>query len=308
MGNVCSVCLGNGEDIYQAVQKADESLVRKILEGGFNPNQKDRYGYAAIHYAARNGQLGCLLTLLDHYADINLRTTGGAAPIILASYNCHLDVVQSLLDAGAEPKVIDGYGFNCIYAAVVVNDAYDGIRQEHLQLDVVRALLKARCDVNFKNADDFSPLHFSCEHSPPEVVRELLNFKADPNLKGNNGWTPMFLAIESKTPEAVLKMLVDHGADVNVQDDIFGLLMYCITSKNSKKTTALRCLLKLGADPNVQIAEDGWTSLHMAVMGEYSDCVQILVDAGADTTIKNLDGKLAKDLTENNALRVERVA
>ena len=54
----------------------------------------------------------------------------------------------------------------------------------------------------------------------------------------------------------------------------------------------LRRLIEAKANVNAQDS-DGWTALHLAAGGGDADCSEILLRAGADTTIKNKDGETA---------------
>jgi len=295
MGQFCGVCLGNAETIYQAANEGHDLVVRKILMGGFDPNQTNPGGLTAMHNAALFGHQAVALTLLEYHADVDIRNSDGYAAIHYASHFCHLGVVQTLLDAGAKTNSKDSMGHTCLFIAILPPS--DETRQEHLQLDVVRALVKARCDVNTKNSDGTPLLLKSCEFSPPEVVKELLNSRADPNSRcKTNGSPAIFYATKSKTPETVLKMLIDHGAEINDTNDLgYGIITNCIMREESNITGVLRILLKLGADINQQTPE-GYTPLHCAVMDKQSECYHMLLDAGADETIKTSDGLLPKDL------------
>src|SRR5262249_8574502 len=61
-------------------------------------------GMTAIHFAAREGQLGAVKALVDAKADVNQRTIGdNSAPMLVATINGHFDVAKYLLEQGADP-------------------------------------------------------------------------------------------------------------------------------------------------------------------------------------------------------------
>lgn len=47
----------------------------------------------------------CFQLLLNHGADVNATTGGGATPLHRAAYQGHKEVVETLLDAGARPDM-----------------------------------------------------------------------------------------------------------------------------------------------------------------------------------------------------------
>ena len=63
----------------------------------------------------------------------------------------------------------------------------------------------------------------------------------------------------------------------------------------------MRMLIDAGADINYAVSRHpgcGDTALHMAVANRLADCVEQLSLAGADTTIRNVDGRTARDEAE----------
>lgn len=64
-------------------------------------------------------------------------------------------------------------------------------------------------------------------------------------------------------------------------------------------TDIVKFLLELGSDVNLQDS-DGQTCLHYAVSCEHSEIVKILInESKIDTTIQDIDGQSAKDITTN---------
>ena len=64
----------------------------------------------------------------------------------------------------------------------------------------------------------------------------------------------------------------------------------------------VRELLKAGANVNA-VDEDDWTALHLASNNGHLDVVRELLRAGADPTLKNKEGKMARDYAENDEMR-----
>jgi ankyrin repeat protein len=52
----------------------------------------------------------------------------------------------------------------------------------------------------------------------PEIARMLIDAGADVNIQDENGLTPLHWCAYKNLPE-ILRMLLDAGADVNIQDE-----------------------------------------------------------------------------------------
>jgi hypothetical protein len=96
--------------------------------------------------------------------------------------------------------------------------------------------------------------------SPFAFIRTLLESGADPNAPVDDGFPPLIAALccTRKTPGANTRTDVDE---------------------------VIRLLLKFGADPNQRGIND-YTPLHMAVAEHNLPAIQILLDAGADPTLR----------------------
>jgi ankyrin repeat protein len=61
-------------------------------------------------------------------------------------------------------------------------------------------------------------------------------------------------------------------------------------------------LLDAGADVNIQ-DEDGYTALHVSAFNNRIEITQVLIDAGADKSIPNNDGELPYELANTQELK-----
>ncbi|HET9268838.1 MAG TPA: ankyrin repeat domain-containing protein [Vicinamibacterales bacterium] len=98
------------------------------------------------------------------------------------------------------------------------------------------------------------------------------------------------------SPLAFIQALLELGADPNppsAQHAGFPPLLAALTKLNTRSGSQartdvpdlLRLLLRYGADPNQRGLND-WTALHMAAHERSGEAIRILVDAGADPTLR----------------------
>ena len=99
------------------------------------------------------------------------------------------------------------------------------------------------------------------------VLTEIAN-GADINARHLYGWTPLQLALAHCTDEKALPIvnaLIDHGADVDAQEN------------------------------------EGYTALHIAAFEHSTECVQALLDAGANPLLTNHQGQRPSHAAGRNA-------
>jgi ankyrin repeat protein len=122
-------------------------------------------------------------------------------PLGLAVEKCDLQIVNILLEHGADPNYASKYGDRPLPGAAWVGS-----------VDIVRALLRAGADVKRGNRYEESPLHLAAFAGNDEVIKELVVFGADVNLRNRHGAPPIFSAAWGLRPSTV-EVLLSLKAD-----------------------------------------------------------------------------------------------
>lgn len=146
----------------------------------------------------------------------------------------------------------------------------EAIRAEPTDIATINSILKnPNINVNWKPAADERALFIALEQGkriPKEIIKLILNAGADINAKNRYGHTPlMFASSFGGAPEEILKMLIEVGSNINA------------------------------------ITPSGNTSLMLASQAGQATKVKILLDAGADISIQNKNGKSALQLARDEA-------
>ena len=201
-------------------------VVRVLLEAEANPDAFSG-GYTALHAAALRGNLQTVQTLLAQGADPNLPlfkgsrvnrfgiqwalSNGliGATPLLVAAAYLEVEIMQALVDGGADLNRALPNGTTPLLAAAGINverqtrpsdqvrssDTNTGHttlpREEDRIVKAVEVLLAANADVNQRNKDGDTALHAAAGGALLPVILLLAAGGADLNLANEAGRTPL---------------------------------------------------------------------------------------------------------------------
>ncbi len=109
--------LGRTELHYVAIdfprEKHSQEITRLVAEG-YDPNQKDKNGWTALHFASQEQSLEATKVLLALGANVNATDSQGNTPLWRAVFNCRGqgEVINALLEAGADADKKNDHGIS----------------------------------------------------------------------------------------------------------------------------------------------------------------------------------------------------
>jgi len=148
----------------------------------------------------------------------------------------------------------------------------------------VTALVQADADVNERQADGATALHWAAYHDDPALAATLVRGGARPGLADDTGATPLFLACMNRSGPMV-ELLLGAGADPNAR--LLNGETALMTCSRTGDAAAVRALLSRGADVNRREPVHGQTALMWAAAGGQAQVVTLLVGAGADVRARS---------------------
>lgn len=150
-----------------AVKTGDAATLQRLLAAGTDVNARDEAGSTLLMLAAHAGDLDMVRLLLGSGADVNASDERGWTALAKAAYNAELkhgfaDVVQALIDAGANTEATIGYGVRPLMLAAGYGETA-----------VVEALLQAGADVLAKNEGGYTALMMVKQKNYVDVINLL---------------------------------------------------------------------------------------------------------------------------------------
>lgn len=150
-------------DLMKAVKKDDTAGVKKLIDGGADVNELD----------------------------------GGDAPLVMAAYLGHTEIVRLLLEAGADVTAVDpGMKATALHAA-----AYAG------RTGAATLLIEYGIDIDKQGPKNgYTALHDAIWENNVDTAKVLIDAGANLSLKSHAGETPLDFA-RSKRRKEIVAML-----------------------------------------------------------------------------------------------------
>ncbi|XP_067352819.1 histone-lysine N-methyltransferase EHMT2 isoform X3 [Channa argus] len=170
--------------LLEAIINNHIEVARYLIQNGACVYHAEEDGYTGLHHAAKLGNLEIVSMLLETgQVDVNAQDNGGWTPIIWAAEHKHVEVIQALLNRGADVTINDKELNVCLHWA-----AYAG------NVDIAELVLNAGCFLSSVNMHGDTPLHIAAREGYLECVTLFLSRGADIDIVNREGDTPLTLA------------------------------------------------------------------------------------------------------------------
>ena len=237
------------------------TLIEKLLAAGADANAARWNGETALMIASRTGTVAGIKLLLAHGAKLDaVDSRKGQNALMWAAAEGHSDVVDLLINSGADVKLASVAGFTPLIFAAQKGDTHS-----------VASLLAAGLDPNYLLPNKTSVLQVAVLGGKYPVAALLIDKGANVNVADTSGNTPLHIASQAGNLELVKSLLAKH-ADPN------------------PRTAKITIAGQGGAGAFFRGPTGEQTPLLMAARANHESVMRALVAAGADPKLKGQDG------------------
>jgi quinoprotein dehydrogenase-associated probable ABC transporter substrate-binding protein len=229
------------EELYDAVLSNDVDRAAYLIGKGADVNRLTKLGTSPLTVASRAGCIPMMQLLVAHGAKVDRSDSDGSTPLMgavarnrpaaigfllahgaslrrgaprgftllsLALEEQHYDAALALIKAGANVNTpASKYRLTplMIVASELPPEADSLVRilQVHGPMDVARALLQRKANVNAADAEGVTPLMIAAAHDNSPMIALLIQAGANPNIKSAAGETAHDIAVRNDNLGAI---------------------------------------------------------------------------------------------------------
>lgn len=298
-------------DIFYIIEKNDLEHLKKFLER--NPDKvNSRYGKinrTPLHHAIYRGcSPEIMQILIDHRADVNARDMVKSTAVMDVAINKDENYLKYLEQKGVNLEKVDFPHYTPLHLAAILDN-----------IEAVRLLVRNGADVNIIARDGSKPLHYT-SYKNSKIMNLLISAGSSLEVRDINRKTPMDIACEhhfypgmalllrkgaelhlpgkdvekiilnavKRGNSGLIKAMVDRGINMNFTDKEGKTPLHWCTNRRR----AAEVLINSGVPLNA-VDNSGNTPLHYATN---KSMAKLLLEKGADVTIKNRKGKTAFEI------------
>ncbi len=148
---------------------------------------------AFLFDACRRGDVADVTKMCELFPElINEADHRGFTPLIISAYSNQLEIVNILLQHGADVSLADAAGNTAMMGGV-----FKGY------IDIVKTLVQYGANVNQQNGQQATALTFAATFGQIEIAKFLLEKGAETSIADNRGKTPLDHAVIQENEEMI---------------------------------------------------------------------------------------------------------
>lgn len=292
--------------VLAAVQ-GNVNVAKFLIEAGASVNSVDNTGCSVLYKATDLYQVAFVQLLVEQEdIDVNIAhpRQSDFTPLIRAAFDGFAEIVKLLVSV---PQLeINKSGSEPAGATALIYAATAGT------LDCVKILLsQPNVEIDLQDERGASALIYAAENGYTEIVEALLERDANTEaLEVGTQGTALMRAIDYNAIP-VVKLLLQHGANVHHKDCFDRGMLHGAACNGRSEIIELLLEFDPTLDINMQDV-NGKTTLHDVARLGNENTAKVLLDHGADPTIKDKFGRtpirIAREVNHSKILQMLREA
>lgn len=303
------------------IEKNNIELLKLLIEYGVDINFKSTSGKASLFTALKNNDIEIVKLLIDNGVDVNVKNNEGKTPLMYALINnVDIDTIKLLIDCKSDLNTKDKFFKNALDYAIENSSAkvvkyliykmygdefictcIDGDYNElKMKIEDLEIEGKENDINNIKNTKNMKrDIKSNIKNNiKNNIKRNIKNNITNINYFINDYYTPLMLAAKYNNDEEAVKLMIEHGADIDlINKRGWNALMYACAFSSSK--SVIEMLLKKSSD-KFKINNNGQNVFELAILryrfneDKYAinpdELVDIFLNNGFDINQKNIYG------------------
>ena len=301
-------------------------IAKLLIERGASLDAQSGHDASALQAACSSGNIELVEFLINRKADLHAMNKFNSNCLLIACGRGNIPLMELLLRNGADVNACsfgpDATESTCLHLACKKGN-----------IPMIELLLIYKADMTAYNRAGLSPFIIAYKEGNKAIIDLFFQHEIDLNStkshwsrKVDEDWVPiedqrtplMFASAAGDVDFA--KLLLQHGAEVNImrqgEDDSEFLCTdtALLSACRAGQQVIVQLLIELGADVNLQDDRGNSTLMTLLLPDKEDDyppvplqppspatiaCMRVLLEHGADVTVKNKAGKTVFDLVKD---------
>lgn len=298
--------------LHNAVQRQQREIVVVLIENGADPSTGDGKEWTPLHEAASHCDVTTFNILLkSHQKTVDLQDKNKRTPLQIACMEGSKDIVDILLQRNANPLHQDTNGMDAL--GLAAGNYHESIVDSLLKQDkpiwgtgkveklyqraaaqgkirMVEFWLSRIRDIDVRDNDERTALHFAAMSGRYEIVELLMVRKADSKSQDRHGRTPLSSALHRRQGRTAL--LLANESNLDLVDKKGNTPLHWAARRGFKEVGSM--LLEKNANINAQDLR-GRTPLQIAILYDNIAFAEFLIRNKASSELSDMFGWTASD-------------
>lgn len=199
--------------INLAVAMNNIPIIKKLIDAGCRLDILDIDGYSILYVPIKFSFIEVIDTLIEYnkmaigFSLVNLKDVNNNSPIFYAIKFHNYEVLQILLQNGADANYKNNDAMNALHYAILKRD-----------VTAVKMIIDYIKNLDTRSKFGFTPLHYACILQLIDIVKLLLDHHANPNIiEYEYDFYPIFYSVVHNNIE-ITKLLINVSTNPNHQD------------------------------------------------------------------------------------------